>query len=77
MAAQVKWTITSVTPTTGINAQGTPAKGQNVTYQLENGDSGTLFVPDAQYNPANVKQLVHEHAANTVAIKSLTGTVGV
>lgn len=73
----VTWKITSVTPATGLTAQGTPAKGSNVAYQLSDGGGGTVFVADSESVPAQVEAAVQAHATNLVAIKGLTGTVQV
>lgn len=75
MPQPLKWTITNTVPTMGIGPDGKPAKGQDVSYQLETGDSGVIFVPDSQFNPTQVGALVSAHATNLVAIKGLTGQV--
>jgi hypothetical protein len=75
MPQSVGWRIINTVPTMGIGPDGKPAKGQDVTYQLDTGDSGTIFVPDAQFNANQVGQLVTAHATNLVAVKGLSGQV--
>lgn len=75
MAGPLTWTITGVQPTTGLDVNRQPAKGQNVSYQLSDGTSGTLFIPDEQFNPSQVASLVQAHATNVTTVKGLTGTV--
>lgn len=77
MAGSVGWKITNTNATTGIGPDGRPAKGTDVTYQLDDGSTATIFVPDGSFTAANVTQLVQQHATNLVAIKGLTGSVGV
>ena len=75
--AQQGWKIINTVAAMGIGPDGRPAKGQEVTYQLDSGDTSTIFVPDAGFTAANVAQLVTAHASTLVAVKGLTGTAGV
>lgn len=75
MATQQNWTITGTGETTGLTDQGTPTKGVTVSFRLDDGTTGTVFVPDGAFTPANVTALVGARAAALVGVKGLTGTV--
>lgn len=75
MAAPQQWTIGIPQETTGLNEAGMPTKGVTVPFKLEDGTSGTVFVPDGSFNPANVTALVQARASALVSVKGLTGTV--
>ena len=75
MAAPQQWTITGTSETTGLTDQGMPAKGVTVSFKLEDGTGGTIFVPDTQFTPAAVTALVGARASALLSVKGLTGTV--
>lgn len=75
MATPQNWTITAQQETTGLTETGTPAKGLNVTFRLDDGTVGTVFVPDTALTPASVAAAVQARATTLVGIKGLTGTV--
>lgn len=75
MAETQRWTITGTQETTGLTDQGTPAKGVLVSFKLDDGTAGTVFVPDTAFTPAHVTALVAARAASLVGVKGLTGTV--
>lgn len=75
MAGTVTWTIGVPTETTGLSDAGMPTKGLTIPFKLDNGITGSVFVPDGQTSPANITALVSAKAAALVGIKGLTGTV--
>lgn len=75
MATPLKWTIGVPTETTGLSEAGTPVKGVNVPFKLEDGTAGSVFVPDTQLNQANVTALVQARASTLAGLKGLTGSV--
>lgn len=75
MAGPLQWTIGVPTETTGLSDAGMPVKGVTVPFKLEDGTAGSVFVPDASFNPTNVTALVSARATALAGIKGLTGTV--
>lgn len=75
MAGPLKWTIGVPTETTGLNDAGMPTKGVTVPFKLEDGTSGSVFVPDGSFNQQNVTDLVQARATMLASIKGLTGQV--
>lgn len=75
MAAAKTWTITGTSESTGLTEQGTPSKGVTVSFKLDDGTAGTVFVPDASFTQANVAALVAARASALAGVKGLTGSV--
>lgn len=75
MAAPQNWTITGTSESTGLTDQGMPSAGVTVSFKLDDGTSGTVFVPNASFTPTAVQAAVAARAAALVAVKGLTGTV--
>lgn len=75
MVTPQNWTITGTGETTGLTDQGTPTKGVTVSFRLDDGTTGTVFVPDGAFTPANVTNLVTARASALAGIKGLTGAV--
>jgi hypothetical protein len=75
MAGPQKWTITGTSESTGLTEQGTPSKGVTVSFKLDDGTAGTVFVPDPAFTPTNVTALVAARAAALASLKGLTGTL--
>lgn len=75
MAAPLQWTIGVPTETTGLSDAGTPVKGVTVPFKLDDGTSGSVFVPDSQLSPANVTALVQARASTLAGLKGLSGSV--
>jgi len=46
--------ITDQVQTTEVYAGGRPTQGVRVYFKTGKGRDGSVFIPDAQYNPANV-----------------------
>jgi hypothetical protein len=64
--------VTQVTAGQGQNEQGQWVRGQNVTFMLASGQTGTVFVPDSMFNPDMVRAAVTAAAANLAAVHNLT-----
>lgn len=75
MATPLTWTIGVPTETTGLSEAGTPVKGVTVPFKLDDGTSGSVFVPDSQLSPTNVTALVQARASTLASLKGLTGSV--
>lgn len=75
MPGPQQWTITGTAEGTGLTEQGMPTKGVTVSFKVDDGTSGTVFVPDAQLTQSNVTALVAARATALTGLKGLTGTV--
>lgn len=70
---QSAWWVTSQSSTTQIGAGGKFEQGYNVGFTTALGHSGTVFVPNSQYqNTALAKQTIGNAAAALDAIGTLT-----
>jgi hypothetical protein len=65
------YTITGQYQTVGFNIQGQAADGWTISFTTPDGNTGQVFVPDAQYNLANVKALVEAKVQTMEDIKGL------
>ena len=63
--------ITSQMSTSGLDASGRYVQGVRVSFKTAQGHMGNVFVPEAQYTPAHVKEMVREAAKNMDEIGSL------
>ena len=72
MPGTVQWRVTTAVERTQIGPTGQPQTGKVVTYQLSTGQQGTVFIPDAQFNPDGVKAAIGPIAENLAAILGLT-----
>lgn len=68
----VKWKVTQVVDGTGPDSTGRFVVGKTITFQLDTGHTGTVFVPATDANPDAVKLAVQQAAANLDAIANLT-----
>lgn len=66
------WKIVKQPEATGQDASGNFVRGRNVTYQLADGTTGTVFIPAANLTPDFVKAAVQDDAERTAAIAKLT-----
>jgi hypothetical protein len=71
-AAGPQWKVTSVTPATGQVSSGQFGPGWNVTYQLESGATGIVFVPKSGGDPDAIKAAIAADAATLHAIANLS-----
>ena len=68
-----KWTVYSQQETARPVAGGQVVRGILVTFRLVTGESGTVFIPDEQYQPEYVRAAISERAAQMQAVRNLTG----
>lgn len=66
------WKVTGQLETTRVQQTGPPVQGMQVFYQTGKGHSGSVFVPQSQYNAHNVRALVAAAAANMDAVGMLS-----
>lgn len=69
---QTKWKVTAQQETTQASPGSGIVRGVTVTFQLDDGTVGTVFVPDAQYNPANVKAAIAARAGQLEEVGNLS-----
>ena len=70
--ASSSWKVTGQNQVTEIQPGAGPVQGVRVYYSTGTGQSGSVFVPAAKYNPEGVAAAVAEAAATMDAIGSLT-----
>ena len=66
------WVVTTQSETMGIGPSGQATRGVNVGFRLADGTNGSVFVPDAQYTPDQVKAAIMARAEAFGAVKGLT-----
>lgn len=66
------WTITGQVEGNQVTAQGRVISGTTVYLVTGNGDAGSVFVPEAQYNVEAVTAAVAARAAQLDAIHNLS-----
>lgn len=71
-APQVSWKVVSQQETVQASPQGGVTRGVTVTFTLANGTSGTVFVPDAMFNPNNVRAAIAAKAGLMAEVGNLT-----
>jgi len=69
---QTTWQVTGQTEYTQVAATGPPVAGVKVFYTTGQGHSGSVFLPNAQYNVGNVRAAVAAAAENMDAVGSLS-----
>lgn len=72
---QELWVITSVQDTTVIDPLQGASTGKLVRYRLFDGTAGQLKIPDAQFEPTTVENMINDAANKTLAVLSLKGPV--
>ena len=70
------WKVTGQTEYTQVTGSGAPQAGIKVMFTTGQGHNGSVFIPAAQYNPANARRLIEAAAANMDAVGMLTGGAG-
>ena len=68
-----RWRIVGQREANRQDEQGRYVAGVIITFQMADGTSGSVFVPQSQYNAENVKNLINTRAA---VIESVTGLSG-
>ena len=72
-AAEPAWTITAQAEQLRPTPDGKVAQGVVITFRTRAGNTGTVFVPDAQYSPAAVAAAVGQRAMAMDQVSSLQG----
>ncbi len=67
------WEITGQAEQIKPTPDGRVTSGVTVTFRTAAGNTGTVFIPDAQYSPAAVAQAVGQRAAAMDAVSGLKG----
>lgn len=66
------WKVTLQQQATGQDATGNYVRGRNVTWQLADGTTGTVFIPKNSYTADFVKQAIVDDVAQVASIGKLT-----
>jgi hypothetical protein len=64
--------VTTQQLSSGQDANGNFVRGRNITYQLADGTTGMVFVPNTSYTPDAVKAAITEDAAKVAGVAGLT-----
>jgi hypothetical protein len=70
--AAPSWSVTGQQETSDIGPQGTYVPGVRVTFQLENGTVGQVFLAQADYSVEKARAAIAAKAATMAAVSSLT-----
>jgi hypothetical protein len=65
------WRVVGQVQQWGKLPNGQSGQGVMVTYQLDSGSQGTVFVPLTSYNTQNVKDAINAAAAHVAAVDGL------
>jgi hypothetical protein len=71
-SGQVNWTVSAAQQTTSQDATGRFTKGWEVSYTLDTGHVGTVFVPGDILNQEQVKAAINQSAAALYGVVNLT-----
>lgn len=72
-AGQIGYRVTDQVETQELDANKRAVRGVRVSYQLNGGPSGSVFIPEALYTVANVQAAVAAAAGAMAQIQQLTG----
>lgn len=72
MGAPPRWRVTGQNPATRQAQGGRFVDGMAVHFITATGTAGTVFVPDAQYNPTTVRDLIDGKARQITDVGSLS-----
>lgn len=64
--------VISVTDARGQDPAGSWVPGRNVTYQLNSGHTGTVFVALSSFNPESVKAAILADAVKIAGVANIT-----
>lgn len=67
------WRVTAQQETTMPGASGTFTRGLQVFFVTGSGVTASVFVPELQYSPDKVRELIAQKVANLAEVDSLTG----
>ena len=70
--AQPTGKVLTITDGQGQDQQGNWVKGRQVTYQLTTGQTGTVFIPGAQFNVDAVRAAITTDAQKVADVANLT-----
>ena len=70
----ITWTVLDQREESRDPGDGIYTTGMVVRFRTGSGALGTVFVPDRDYTPARVRQLVAERATAIEAVAHLTGS---
>lgn len=72
-ASVTGWRVVSQQETTEANQAGQLTRGYRVYFVLPSGTQGSVFVPQAKYNPANVQAAIAAQADLVSNVDTLQG----
>ena len=67
------WTVTNVTDTQIFQPGQGAVSGKKVTFKTATGAISSIDIPDSEFNPDNVGDLVHDSATKIIQVQALTG----
>ena len=68
----VRWRVLNAIDGTGQDAGGRYVVGKNVTYQLESGQTGTVFIAGTSFTPEQVSAAIRAEAQNLADVLNLS-----
>ena len=68
---QVKYTVTGQTEVPGPGPDGRLTDGYRISFTTASGTNATVFIPRAQYTPANVAAAIAAHAHQLEQVNAL------
>lgn len=70
----VKWSVTGQHQRVAPGRTGRMVPGVTVAFQLQNGDTGSVFIPEAAYNADNVRTIIAMKAKAMADVADLSGS---
>lgn len=67
------WQVTSQTHTTGLDNTGAAGPGWSVQFQTAKGDTGKVFIPEAQYSADAVRARIQPIVDTMNAVAEMSG----
>lgn len=67
------WRVTDQVPTTEQTPSGRAERGMRVSFMTGKGVSGSVFIPESQYTPDNVRAAIAAQAALIDQVHALQG----
>lgn len=66
------WSVTGQTQTEKMDGNGKFTEGWTVSFLTQHGVTGSVWLPDARYNPANVAAAIADKAATLDSVHVLS-----
>lgn len=66
------WRVDNVAVATGQDSTGRFTTGKLVSFVLDSGVTGSVFIPDSQFNPDTVKQAIMVEASKLHQVSNLS-----